>query len=119
MKTIEHGNDVIHELVDVENNALSVSEVVDSAVNTILSLQQTEPTSFENVLVKEEVKGEGKENKNVEESNRKVENEENIKQKEEVLKIKNGWTLEDCGTLTIGELYLMVMINLNTALLLV
>lgn len=81
----------------VEKNAENLSEVVDSAVNTILALQKSEPV-FESVFVKEE-KNDAKELK-VDENNEE--------RKLEISKIMNGWTVEDCGTLTIGELYLMV-----------
>lgn len=84
---------------NIVKNAENLSEVVDSAVNTILALQKAEPI-FESVYVKEE-KNEGKDAKS----------DENTEEKKlEICKIKNGWNIEDCGTLTIGELYLMVSI---------
>lgn len=75
--------------MDVDN-PMTVNEVVDNAVNTILALQ----SDMEIVNLKEEVKEE------------KVDEVKEDK-KLDVTKIKTGWTLDDCGTLTIGELYLM------------
>lgn len=34
--------------------------------------------------------------------------EDAIKKEHDVNRIRQGWTIEDCGTISIGELYLMV-----------
>ncbi|GLV35215.1 cramped [Carabus blaptoides fortunei] len=84
------------------DNPTSVNYLVDintNAINTILSLQKADAT-FESVLIKEEAKNDAT----------KVENTDApfvACNAEEMSKIKNGWTLENCGTLTIGEMYLM------------
>lgn len=82
------------------DNPTSVSDVVDTAINTILSLQKLEAT-FESVLIKEEAKIDTTKVDNIDVPFVPC-------NAEEISKIKNGWTLENCGTLTIGEMYLMV-----------
>lgn len=84
-------------------NVTAVSDVVDSAINTILALQNQETDSEEPKLKTEFPKVEPKQE------------EESFSVKtEETLKIKNGWTLENCGSLTVGILYLMVSLLKNT-----
>lgn len=76
---------------------LNVDEVVDAAVNTLLALQS-------------QILSNNTEEKNTEEV--KVETSEDDKDAEKkeqyISLIQKGWTSENCGTLTVGELYLMV-----------
>lgn len=75
----------------------SVTDVVKEAVNTILALNNQEKKEDEKVTDcgKPEVKQEVKD------------------YEEEINKIRRGWTVEECGTLCVGELYLMVSFCFN------
>lgn len=97
----EKSNVKLKEICDEQESdttVTAVSDVVDSAINTILALQNQETDSAEERKLKTEFpKVEPKQ----EDANFSVKT-------EETLKIKNGWTLENCGSLTVGVLYLMV-----------
>lgn len=86
---------------------MTVSDVVDSAINTILSLQKTENEidSYVSASQKYDVKVEPTTSEKPD-----IMSTFAACRTEEISKIKNGWTLEDCGSLTIGEMYLMVSI---------
>lgn len=91
-------------LIDNAGNASEVdtskvNEVVDFTVNTILALNQSQEQNGQ----EEEKKIESTEVKKME-----VEDVEELN-KEKIEKIKQGWTLNDCGNLAIGDLYLMVI----------
>lgn len=72
----------------------TVNQVVDQVVNTLLALQN-ETTKYIDLF--NEV--------NVNEN--KIEPEEDIKKLHDIQKIRCGWTINDCGTLSVGDLYLM------------
>lgn len=76
---------------DIES---SFNSAVEEAVNTLLSL----------------TKQENNEEKTPEPVITEVEKEDDKakKKQQEIDRIKKGWTAEDCGTISIGELYLMV-----------
>ncbi|XP_008192098.1 protein cramped isoform X2 [Tribolium castaneum] len=74
---------------DEEEIPKSVTSVVDEAVNTILSLQVQNKTDTKTATTT---------------NPKDIPNEEKISRIEQ---IKQGWTLENCASLTIGEIYLM------------
>lgn len=75
---------------------MSFSNAVDEAVNTILALKNQEATCS---------KTDEDENAKAKEEASKA---EALKREEDINLIKQGWTLDNCGILCIGELYLMV-----------
>ncbi|XP_017783762.1 PREDICTED: protein cramped [Nicrophorus vespilloides] len=82
-------------LVENELPGAKVNDLIDEAVNTILALQNP----AENMEIVEEKKPDD------------IKMEEDcllqVKKEHDIAKIKLGWTMEDCGTLTVGDLYLM------------
>lgn len=72
-----------------ETETKSVTSVVDEAVNTILSLQVQPKTETNVTNPKKDISTEEKQTR--------------------IEQIKQGWTLENCSSLTIGEIYLMVI----------
>lgn len=72
-----------------------VNKVVDEAVSTILSLQVPDLPSSKSDNKTPQVNSNSKDIP-LEEKNVKIE------------QIKQGWTVENCGSLTVGEIYLMV-----------
>lgn len=95
-------NDTIDKVIKVEpadcdvakgNN--NVNQVVDEAVNTILALNtHDESVVAETSIVNNELLT--------------VANTMKDERRTKIKRIRSGWTLNNCGTLTIGELYLMV-----------
>lgn len=80
-----------------------MDEYIDHAVNTILALQ----TSLNGgVEVSNESANDDAEAKVKMEDDEQVQQLE-IKRIQNIEKVKLGWTIEDCGTLSIGDLYLM------------
>ncbi|GJQ87687.1 hypothetical protein Trydic_g17505 [Trypoxylus dichotomus] len=77
----------------------SVSDVIDEAVNTLLALQQHQQQLPESA-------GSSDEKPEVVEVKQEV-IEDMEKKHSDAAKIRSGWTLKDCGTLSIGDLYLM------------
>ncbi|KRT82498.1 hypothetical protein AMK59_3249 [Oryctes borbonicus] len=81
----------------------SVSDVIDEAVNTLLALQQYQQQQQQQI---QESAGSSDEKQEAVEV--KLEVIEDMEKKlSDIAKIRNGWTLKDCGTLSIGDLYLM------------
>ncbi|KAI4463285.1 cramped protein [Holotrichia oblita] len=76
----------------------SVSEVIDEAVNTLLALQQYQQQCHESA---------GSSDEKPEPTEIKPDVKDLEKKQHDIAKIRNGWTLVDCGTLSIGDLYLM------------
>lgn len=77
----------------------SVNEVITEAVNTILALQnQTFNGTTEEKLEKE--------NKEVK---MEVAEEVESKKEQDIERIRSGWTINNCGSISIGDLYLMVI----------
>ncbi|KAK4887661.1 hypothetical protein RN001_003932 [Aquatica leii] len=73
----------------------SFDEVMDEAINTILSLQQETP-----------IIAETKESEDVKDETTK-ETKDTEKKEDYIKNVLQGWTLQTCGTLSVGELYLM------------
>lgn len=73
----------------------SVNTVVSQAANTILTLKTSEPAKGDEKSdgIKVEIK----------EEQASID-----KREQDINRIRKGWTLENCGTLCIGEVYLMV-----------
>lgn len=69
------------------------SNVVSDAVNTILTHSESTKGDEKTNDIKIEVK----------EEQASID-----KREQDINRIRRGWTLEDCGTLCIGEIYLMV-----------
>lgn len=92
-------------LMDCDLQTTSFSNVVDEAVNTILALKSQEAANSKtDEKATESTKTEVKED---------VNNAEAEKKEHDINLIKKGWTLDNCGTLCIGELYLMVSANVS------
>lgn len=71
-----------------------MNQVVDQVVNTLLALQTNEKNDNSEL--------------NNECNDIKVEvSEDDVKKEHDIEKIRNGWSIYDCGTLSIGDLYLM------------
>ena len=85
------------EIISGESAKTSVNKSVNEAVNTILSLQETH--------TKIDSKNDSK-NNIVKVNPKDVPLEE---KKARISQIREGWTVETCGSLTIGELYLMAI----------
>lgn len=81
--------------MDCGLQAMSVSNVVDEAVNTILALQSQDAKTDESDSTKVDAKED-------------INDAEAQKREEDIKLIRQGWTLENCGLLCVGELYLMV-----------
>lgn len=78
----------------------SVNIINDEAVNTILAIQQQQQNLTESA---------GSSDEKPEVTDVKLENFEDLERKQnDITKIRNGWNLNDCSTLAIGDLYLMV-----------
>ncbi|XP_022914543.1 protein cramped [Onthophagus taurus] len=84
-----------------QQKELVVTDVVDQAVNTILSLQVN--------LLKDDKQNEANNSMEI-----KIESDEingsiafNEKKEVEVTELMKGWTVNNCGTLCVGDLYLM------------
>lgn len=73
---------------------LDVEDVIDGAVNDLLALQNI--TKVDDIVENE---------KSSESADFKIETEET---EDKIERIKHGWTLKDCGNISIGDLYLMV-----------
>lgn len=86
---VENNNEAGTVDCDVEK---SFNNAVEEAVNTLLAL----------------TKQEGNEEKAPCKSEAEKEAENVLKKEHDIDRIRKGWTLEDCGTISIGELYLMV-----------
>lgn len=78
-----------------ETTVQNVDEVIDQAVNMILEKVAVETNS-------EESKTEVDKDEQDREEQRMQDREQRIQ------RIRKGWTISECGTLSIGELYLMV-----------
>lgn len=81
---------------DVES---SFNNTVDEVVNTLLALTKQDNSEEE---------PEEPNKTHPEDAAKKKEVEDAIKKEHDVNRIRQGWTIEDCGTISIGELYLMV-----------
>ncbi|KAK9752240.1 hypothetical protein QE152_g4340 [Popillia japonica] len=79
----------------------SVSEVIDEAVNTLLALQQYHQQCHESTG------SAGSSDEKQEPTEVKPDVKDLEKKQNDIAKIRNGWTLMDCGTLSIGDMYLM------------
>lgn len=73
----------------------AVNIVASEAVNTTLTLQTSESSKGDEKT--DDIKIEIKEEQAIID-----------KREQDINRIRRGWTLEDCGTLCIGEIYLMV-----------
>lgn len=78
----------------MEQSTPNVNQVVDQVVNTLLALKNE---TNENVDVNNDL--------NVNDNTDDLE--EDIKKVHDIEKIRCGWTINDCGTLAVGDLYLM------------
>lgn len=86
----------------------TVSDVVEEAVNTILSLKSNNETVSTSEVAENTDKSMKKENLKEEIQEDPANDLLAAKNELEVHRIKSGWTLGNCGNLTVGELYLMV-----------
>ncbi|XP_018327452.1 protein cramped [Agrilus planipennis] len=108
-KTVKANSIIANTDVNATDAALltDVRNVIDEAINTMLALQNQSITTKKDDKETEEIKMDVDDDKCTNKGDVKNLEESYDNEKKSLVNPKLGWTVDDCGTLTIGELYLM------------